>query len=151
VSSPLTPQQCDDIETRANAATPGPWTVELEQCDCSDGLCGHGTYVSAVYANGERRTDFTDFPDADWQFTIHARTDVDALLATVRHLTKRVAELERPTVEAKRNEIRESYAGLAAQCREDRDYEGAFDVECRLRKREEQWAAEDAAAAPASV
>jgi hypothetical protein len=94
VSSPLTPQQCDDIDTRANAATPGPWTVELEQCDCSDGLCGHGTYVSAVYANGERRTDFTDFPDADWQFTIHARTDVAALLATVRHLTKRVAELE---------------------------------------------------------
>jgi hypothetical protein len=150
VSSPLTPQQCDDIDTRANAATPGPWTVELEQCDCSDGLCGHGTYVSAVYANGERRTDFTDFPDADWQFTIHARTDVAALLATVRHLTDRIAELERPAVEAKRNEIRQSFTEISAQAAQDGDHEAAANFQRRLREREEQWAAEDAAA-PASV
>lgn len=90
--TPLTDQQLAEIEARANAATKGPWTVELEQCDCSDGLCGHGTYVSAVYANGERRTDFVDFPDEDWQFVIRARTAVPALLAEVRTLR---AELER--------------------------------------------------------
>jgi hypothetical protein len=125
VSSPLTPQQCDDIDTR--------WTSVPRQerpALTVTGSSSPGVLLAAL---------------------AHAPEDVAALLATVRHLTERVAELERPTVEAKRNEIRESYAGLAAQCREDRDYEGAFDVECRLRKREEQWAAEDAAAAPASV
>lgn len=91
---PLTEQQLDEIGARATAATPGPWTVELEQCDCSDGLCGHGTYVSAVYANGGRRTDFTDFPDADWQFVIRAREAVPALLADLRRARDRVAELE---------------------------------------------------------
>jgi hypothetical protein len=72
---------------------------------------------------------------------------VAAVDAEIRRLRARVAELERPVVEAKRDEVRQSYAELAAQCREDRDYEGAFDVDCRLREREEQWAAEDAAAA----
>lgn len=139
MSSPITPQQCDDIETRARAATPGPWQANHP----AGFITAHGQTI-AVFGGSAQ-----DQADAD--FIAHAPEDVDALLATVRHLTARVTELERPTVEAKRNEIRESYTGLAAQAREDRDYEGAFDVECRLRKREEQWAAEDAAAAPASV
>ncbi|MEU8740647.1 hypothetical protein [Streptomyces halstedii] len=50
------------------------------------------------------------------------------------------------TSEAKRNEIRQSYSELAAQAREDRDHEGAADVELKLRDREEQWRREDAAA-----
>lgn len=57
----------------------------------------------------------------------------------------RIAELERPAVEAKRNEIRQSYAELVAAAEETKDFEGAFDVQCRLRDREEQWACEDAA------
>jgi hypothetical protein len=60
-------------------------------------------------------------------------------------LRARVRELERPTIEAQRAEVRDSYLQLAAQCREDRDHEGAFEVDCRLRDREEQWKAEDAA------
>lgn len=89
---PLTDQQLNDIETRANAATDGPWTVELEQCDCSDGYCHHGTYVSAIYAaDGARRDELGDFTDADWQFTIHARTDVPALVAEVRRLRAELA------------------------------------------------------------
>lgn len=87
MTSPLTEQQLTDIEARATAATQGPWTVELEQCDCSDGYCHHGTYVSAIYAaDGARRDEIGDFTDADWQFTIHARQDVPALLAEVRRL-----------------------------------------------------------------
>lgn len=82
----LTTQQLDDIATRADAATPGPWTVELEQCDCQDGLCSHGAYVSAVYVDEARRTEFSDFTDADWQFVIRARADVPALLAEIRRL-----------------------------------------------------------------
>lgn len=59
----------------------------------------------------------------------------------------RVRELERLTVEAHRGEIRQSYMELANQAREDRDYEGAFDVDCRLREREEQWKRDDEEAA----
>ena len=57
----------------------------------------------------------------------------------------RVRELERPAVEAKRNEIRDSYAELIAAAEEAKDFEGAFDVQCRLRDREDEWAREDAA------
>lgn len=63
----------------------------------------------------------------------------------LQHADARIAELERPAVEAKRNEIRQSYAELVATCEETKDYEGAFDVQCRLRDREAQWAGEDAA------
>lgn len=142
--APLTDQQLTDIAGWTSAATKGPWTVELEQCDCSDGLCSHGTYVSAVYADGERRTEFSDFTDADWQFILRARTAVPALLAEIRRLKGRVRELERPAVEAERAEIRSSYAELVAAAEETKDFEGAFDVQCRLREREEQWAREDA-------
>ncbi|MFP8959996.1 hypothetical protein ACLIYP_05400 [Streptomyces nanhaiensis] len=68
------------------------------------------------------------------------------VLAEVERLRARVAELERPAIEAKRNEIRQSYAELIATCTETKDYEGAFDVQCRLREREEQWKREDAEA-----
>jgi hypothetical protein len=64
----------------------------------------------------------------------------------IRRLRARIWWLERPMVEAKRNEVRSSYTALIAQAEQDRDYEGKFDVECRLREREEQWAAEDASA-----
>lgn len=55
----------------------------------------------------------------------------------------RVRELERPAVEAKRNEIRDSYSELISACEETKDHEGAFDVRCRLQEREEQWQRED--------
>jgi len=71
--------------------------------------------------------------------------DVPALLAEVRRLRGRLWELERPSTEAERNALRQSFVELAAQCEQDRDYEGAFEVQCRLREREEQWAREDAA------
>lgn len=57
----------------------------------------------------------------------------------------RVAELERPEIEAKRNEIRSSYSELIAQAQQAGDHEGAFEVQCRLRDREAQWKTEDAA------
>jgi hypothetical protein len=60
-------------------------------------------------------------------------------------LRPRVAELERPAVEAKRNEIRQSFTEIAAQCEQDGDYEAAANFQRRLREREEQWKREDAA------
>ncbi|MEU1787034.1 hypothetical protein ABZ553_14410 [Streptomyces sparsogenes] len=89
--------------------------------------------------------------------------DVPTLLDTVTHLRlhvaalaerdvalnaaeRRVAELERPAVEGRRNAIRDSYQELAAQAREERDYEGEARALHALEAREAQWAAEDAKA-----
>lgn len=124
----------------------------------------------------DREQEIRDRVDAavDAEFVAHAREDVPQLLAEVARLRllvrmyrehadhyrayeqdaraeidrlrARVAELERPAVEANRAEIRQSYRGLAAQAREAGDYEGAFEVDCRLREREEQWKREDAVA-----
>jgi hypothetical protein len=63
--------------------------------------------------------------------------------AEIRRLKARIRELEPPVVEAKRNEIRQSYAELIAAAEETKDFEGAFDVQCRLREHEEQWRDED--------
>jgi len=73
------------------------------------------------------------------------RLQLNEMSSENEQLRARVRELERPAIEAKRNEIRQSYAELIATCEETKDYEGAFDVRCRLRDREEQWAREDAA------
>ncbi|WHM30294.1 hypothetical protein OH540_09685 [Streptomyces sp. BPPL-273] len=58
----------------------------------------------------------------------------------------RVAELERPEIESMRNKVRDSYAELIAAAEEGKDYEGAFEVQCRLADREAQWRREDEAA-----
>ncbi|WP_037802781.1 hypothetical protein, partial [Streptomyces resistomycificus] len=138
--TPLTAQQLDDIDTRAKAATPGPWTLSENYSD----VLGPDGHQLASYWNPTSET-------RNGEFIAHAREDVRTLLAEVRRLRARVAELERPAVEAKRNEIRQSFAELVTQAREDRDYEGAFDVQCRLREHEEQWQREDTAAAAAAV
>jgi hypothetical protein len=56
----------------------------------------------------------------------------------------RIAELERPSVEARRNEIRSSYTELISQAEQDRDIEGAATLALQLRESEAKWAAEDA-------
>lgn len=96
-----------------------------------------------------------DWPLSQYRAISQQQADTGALLtelAAVRaerdDARARVRELERPAVEAHRNEIRQSYAELAAAARETRDYEGALDVECQLREREEQWRREDTATTP---
>ncbi|MEV7394912.1 hypothetical protein [Streptomyces sp. NPDC091215] len=171
MTTPDRPLDLDTILARATheRLTPGPWRLERESCDCGgDYPCGHGMYVTGVvtptptYFAAERckrsgeqprdydfhRIDIGDFTDADWELMAHAREDVPALAAEIRRLRARVTELERPAVEAKRAEIRQSFVELSAQCEQDRDYEGAFNVQCQLREREEQWGAEDAANCP---
>lgn len=164
---PLSDEQLAAIEARATheLLTPGPWRLDFEQCDCSDGYCHHGAYVAGVVASspteiaaercqrtGEQprdydfhRSEIGDFTTADWELMAHAREDLPALVADVKRLRARLWEHERPATEAERNALRQSFMELAAQAHEDRDYEGAFEVECRLRDREEQWKAEDAA------
>jgi uncharacterized protein YgbK (DUF1537 family) len=65
------------------------------------------------------------------------------LLAEVDRLRARVAELERPSIEARRNEIRSSYTELISQAEQDRDAEGAATLTLQLREFEAKWTAED--------
>jgi chromosome segregation ATPase len=82
--------------------------------------------------------------EAERHTTNEALTDA---AETLRANRDRIAELERPVIEAERNEIRQSFAELVSAAEETKDYEGAFDVQCRLREREEQWKREDEEAA----
>jgi predicted nuclease with TOPRIM domain len=61
-------------------------------------------------------------------------------------LRRRVAELERPEIERKRNEIRDSYQACIKQAADDRDFYGRDHVLLQLEAREAEWAAEDAKA-----
>src|ERR1051325_9792234 len=116
MTTPPTSQHLDEIEARAasECLTPGPWTLDREQCDCSDGYCHHGAYITGVVTpvpteiaaercqrTGEQprdydfhRSEIGDFTEADWELMVHAREDVPALLAEVCRLPDRVAELE---------------------------------------------------------
>jgi hypothetical protein len=139
--APLTPQQLDEI-ARAVAATFGhDETPETRAA----------RWEAAAHAAGrevDRNALRVYMAVADAEQQALADSWVRAMTATddkVRRLTARVAELERPAVEAKRNEIRQSFTEIAAQAEQDGDYEAAANFRLRLREREEQWAAEDAA------
>lgn len=71
------------------------------------------------------------------------REQHDLDVAELNRLRARVRELERPAVERLRGEIQLSYRQLAAQSREDGDYEGEATVLQRLADREAQWKRED--------
>jgi hypothetical protein len=64
----------DAIEARANAATDGPWRLSE---DYNDIHASDGDHLASYWHT------------ADGAFIAHARTDVPALLAEVRHLTAR--------------------------------------------------------------
>jgi hypothetical protein len=86
----LTDQQLNDIEARAQAATPGPWERDDD-------------YGPTFFANtsGEYLQGVGDFnfgvgeqAEADEEFVKHAREDVDVLVAEVRRLRAELAALE---------------------------------------------------------
>lgn len=84
----MTPQtgpelRLDEIEARANAATPGPWTVSE---DYSDVVGPEGDQL-ASYWNPTSET-------RNGEFIAHARTDVPALVAEIRRLRAELAQYE---------------------------------------------------------
>ena len=106
--------QLDEIDARAAAAAPGPWERHHVYVYVG-GPDGYGN----VCAFGEPRASTTvgytplgyGSPDLDRQaanatFVAHAREDVPALVAEVRRLRARVAELEE-SLEDYRNAGRE--------------------------------------------
>ena len=90
--SGMTPERLDEIEARADSATPGPWTkkpperlTEGPAAGMLPGVCIAATSPSKqnrVYANPPGG----QFPSADQNFIAHARTDVPDLIAEVRRL-----------------------------------------------------------------
>ncbi|WP_060905382.1 hypothetical protein [Streptomyces scabiei] len=82
MTSPLTTQQLDEIETRATAATSGPWTVSEDYADVLD-------------SEGHHLASFWGQPVGE--FIAYAREDVPALLAEVRRLNAALAEQQTET------------------------------------------------------
>lgn len=81
----------DQIEARANAATPGPW-----EAGCNDRRMYHVVTENEEFCQtyGPELYDSQGFfSDDDTEFIAHARTDVPALVASL----KKVLELHQET------------------------------------------------------
>jgi hypothetical protein len=100
----VTNEELDEIERRAQAATPGPWFATNTRNSRRDGSLSEHEY-------GKRpHTVSTDPEEAGWEhdggcdgygisevnarFIAHARTDIPALIAAVRERDVRIAKLE---------------------------------------------------------
>jgi hypothetical protein len=154
--TPPTRAQLDGIEKRAahlhqyGTLTDGPLQADLDQLAGQD-VPALLAEIRRLREELENTNDHVNWLErntlADLQRQVqHHRDGKQRWRNRAEKAEARVRELERPAIEAKRNEIRDSFAELAAACRETKDYEGAFDAECRLREREEQWKREDEAA-----
>lgn len=64
----MTHDELQAIKARAEAATPGPWTFDIEDWKVVNAESQHAS------------------SEEDWQFIAHARTDVPALVAEVERL-----------------------------------------------------------------
>jgi hypothetical protein len=82
----VTPLELDAVIVRAMAATPGPWTWWC--CDEESGVCQIDEILTVYTSEGDY------IGPADAEFIAHAREDIPALVAEVRRLQSRIAELE---------------------------------------------------------
>lgn len=113
----MTQAELDEIEKRANAATPGPWRIDCRSCSNeqsdpswpeTDFLQFHVQGTDVVPMNGfhdpidgrkligpkEVRWGRGDYYGRDADFIAHAREDIPKLIARVRELEKIVARLK---------------------------------------------------------
>ena len=92
------------IKARLFASTPGTWTASYDSCDCSDGMCNHGSWVHAIVMESERpncapirgehthseycrwRSELADFIIPDAELIAHAPADLRWLIARVAQL-----------------------------------------------------------------
>ncbi|WP_405794056.1 hypothetical protein [Streptomyces sp. NBC_01506] len=86
-ADPLTPEYENAIRERAQAATPGPWEQYLEYGD------DFYAFLGGSHLRGVGNLNFGDGEDAaaDRAFTLHARTDVPALLAELDRVRAELA------------------------------------------------------------
>ena len=93
---PMAADRLAEIQARAKKATEGPWEL-----DAQTGPNFYG-YLRGEYLQGVGDLDFGegDQADADREFTINARTDVDWLITEVLQLRAEKAIAERTCEEA---------------------------------------------------
>lgn len=103
----MTNEQLSQIEQRASAASPGPWTVTTAETDCGractpNGCCGHDSGLSENIDGPSPDLGYSDRDvfehaigendklkphwDEDFEFIAHARQDIPDLIAEVRRL-----------------------------------------------------------------
>jgi hypothetical protein len=101
-----------EIRQREQAATPEPWSLEYELCDCGgENGFGHQDYPYAIRTSvphilrveGEAHLDgdyvhseISELTFRDVEFIVAARTDMPRLLAIPEALLKLAAEFDRP-------------------------------------------------------
>lgn len=98
-----------EIEDHLSRAARGPWAVEYDSCDCSDGLCSHGSFVYALilgepwgnWGPGDHApsynysySEFSEIPAPTVEFMAHSREYVETLLAEVKRLRSLNAQLD---------------------------------------------------------
>lgn len=101
----LTDEQLQEIEARANAATPGPWFephISDDNCKCNcrsivnEGYCGSVATVSLDNGNrvGDGGNDSPPLEEAkaNGRFIAHSRQDIPALLAEIKALKQERGE-----------------------------------------------------------
>ena len=71
----MTDNELNEIEARAKAATPGPWVYDTAEIMSIDKAVVSAEYPEDGFDN-----------EANGQFCAHAREDIPALIAEVRHL-----------------------------------------------------------------
>jgi hypothetical protein len=121
----MTDSELDEIEKRANAATPGSWTVGHPDVESDDGRWVEG--IMAANGNQIVETDSGYYPprrmDAD--FIAAAREDVPKLVAEVRRLqhqlNQAIALLNGETVELPIVTTHPQYSGKIRLLDEERD------------------------------
>jgi hypothetical protein len=99
----------DEIEARANAATPGPWRDRHQVCSEVWGQAPDSQTCSMQIA----RVGHAQFDVLNAAFIAAARTDVPALVARVRELEAELDELwtRRKKLDEEDDNLREALAG----------------------------------------
>jgi hypothetical protein len=81
------------VQARADAATPGPWTVTDDGLGAVEIVASdRRTLIQVLLGDGDTRAHAPQH-EADLAFIAAARTDVPALLATVKRQRRLVADL----------------------------------------------------------
>jgi hypothetical protein len=100
IMCPLAPPSVEAIRRRIAAASPGPWSVSTDSCDCGGGCgCSHGDWPYAIHGPvnqsyvgksgslkeqyGKEVSEISELSDADADFIANARRDVEYLLSLV--------------------------------------------------------------------
>lgn len=101
----ITDERLQEIEERANRATPGPWMTKPS--GANHGGFSLDALIAATAAGKFNRIYATPpggtYPAADQDFIAAARQDVPDLLAEIRQLRAKVAEQESELAAARRN------------------------------------------------